>query len=108
MSKTNAQQPSLPKIIATDIVTEGRLAFLLLMIVFATAISVIFITHSTRAAITTKNEVLNNRDKLDTEWRNLLLEETAQSEHSRIQDIATEKLNMIRPDATKEVIVELK
>ncbi len=48
------------------------------------------------------------RDRLDSEWRNLILEETALAEHSRVQDLSNKELEMKRPDADKEVVVTLK
>ncbi|MDF5377593.1 cell division protein FtsL, partial [Vibrio parahaemolyticus] len=44
----------------------------------------------------------------DSEWRNLMLEETALAEHSRVQDLAKKELEMKRPDGDKEVVVTLK
>ena len=43
--------------------------------------------------------------KLDIEWRHLLLEQNALAEHSRVSDIAREKLNMARPAPLSEKLV---
>ena len=50
----------------------------------------------------------DERERLDSEWRNLMLEETALAEHSRVQDLAKKELEMKRPDGDKEVVVTLK
>jgi cell division protein FtsL len=47
------------------------------------------------------------RDRLDIEWRNLLLEEQSLAEHSRVTRIATKELDMVRPLPNEEVIVRL-
>ncbi|MBE8943288.1 cell division protein FtsL, partial [Escherichia coli] len=45
------------------------------------------------------------RDALDIEWRNLILEENALGDHSRVERIATEKLQMQHVDPSQENIV---
>ncbi|MOA70458.1 Cell division protein FtsL [compost metagenome] len=45
------------------------------------------------------------RDALDIEWRNLILEENALGDHSRVERIATEKLQMQHVDPSQENII---
>ncbi|NOH71433.1 cell division protein FtsL [Vibrio pectenicida] len=99
--------PNLAKLIALDLVTIGRIPLLVLTLIFASAMAVVFTTHHTRQAITEKDLALQERERLDNEWRNLLLEETALAEHSRVQEIAKDELQMKRPDADKEVVIDL-
>ncbi len=100
--------PNLAKLIATDLLTVGRWPLLLLLLILASAMGVVFSTHHVRQAITEKDQVLVERERLDSEWRNLMLEETALSEHSRVQELAKKELGMKRPDGDKEVIITLK
>lgn len=100
-------QPNLVRLILKDIFTVGRLPLMMLIVIFALAMGVVFSTHHTRQAVTEKNLTLQERDRLDNEWRNLILEENALSEHSRVQAVAEKDLEMIRPDADKEVSVSL-
>ncbi|WP_038174130.1 cell division protein FtsL [Vibrio pacinii] len=97
--------PNLAKLIALDLLGVGRVPLIMLILIFTSAMGVVFITHHTRQAITEKDQALVERERLDNEWRNLLLEETALAEHSRVQDIAKRDLEMKRPDSEKEVIV---
>lgn len=99
--------PNLAKIIALDLVTVGRVPLVLLVLIFASAMGVVFTTHHTRQAITEKDQALMERERLDNEWRNLLLEETALAEHSRVQAVAKQELEMMRPESDKEVIIQL-
>ena len=99
--------PNLAKLIALDLVTIGRIPLLVLTLIFASAMAVVFTTHHTRQAITEKDLALQELERLDNEWRNLLLEETALAEHSRVQEIAKDELQMKRPDADKEVVIDL-
>lgn len=99
--------PNLAKLIALDLLTVGRVPLLVLVMIFASAMGVVFTTHHTRQAITEKDQALQERERLDNEWRNLLIEETALAEHSRVQEIAKDELQMKRPDSDKEVVIDL-
>ncbi len=100
--------PNLAKLIAIDLLTVGRLPLLLLLLILASAVGVVFATHHARQAITERDHTLVERERLDSEWRNLMLEETALAEHSRVQDLASKELEMKRPDGDKEVVITLK
>ncbi|MEF1253831.1 MULTISPECIES: cell division protein FtsL [unclassified Vibrio] len=104
MSKST---PNLAKLIALDLLSVGRVPLIFLLMIFASAMGVVFTTHHTRQAITEKDQALVERERLDNEWRNLLLEETALAEHSRVQAVAKQELEMKRPDSDKEVIINL-
>lgn len=99
--------PNLAKIIVLDLFTVGRVPLLLLMLIFASAMGVVFATHTSRQAISAKDQALVEREHLDNEWRNLMLEENALAEHSRVQRMAKSELLMKRPDADKEVVISL-
>lgn len=100
-----ARYPNLAKIIAKDLLTVGRGPLVLMILLFASAMGVVFSTHQTRQAISENEQEMMERDRLDNEWRNLLIEETALSEHSRVEELAKKDLDMTRPDADKEVII---
>ena len=104
MSKLNH---NLAKVIALDLLTVGRVPLVLLVLIFSSAMGVVFTTHHTRQAVTEKDQALVERERLDNEWRNLLLEETALAEHSRVQAVAKQDLEMKRPESDKEVIIHL-
>lgn len=99
--------PNLAKMIALDLLGVGRVPLILLVLIFSSAMGVVFTTHHTRQAITEKDQALVERERLDNEWRNLLIEETALAEHSRVQAIARSDLEMTRPESDKEVIINL-
>ena len=40
------------------------------------------------------------------EWRNLLVEQRALSEHSRVEEIATMQLQMVRPTGQQDKVVD--
>ncbi|WP_102523847.1 cell division protein FtsL [Vibrio tapetis] len=99
---------NLAKHIGQDLLTVGRWPLLMLMCAFGSAMWIVHTTHDARQAIHQRDSALTERDRLDNEWRNLILEENALSEHTRVQQLAATELDMRRPDADKEVIVSLK
>ncbi|MBW3697134.1 cell division protein FtsL [Vibrio sp. T187] len=103
-----SSKPNLAKIIVLDLFSVGRVPLMLLICIFASAMGVVLTTHMSRQAITEKDLALVAREQLDDEWRNLMLEETALAEHSRVQALAKKELEMKRPDSDKEVVISLK
>lgn len=100
--------PNLAKLILIDLLTVGRIPLILLVLIFASAMGVVLTTHDTRQAVSKFDQVQSERLQLDNEWRNLIIEETALAEHSRVQDVAQSELDMKRPDADKEVVINAK
>nr|WP_181006379.1 cell division protein FtsL [Shewanella insulae] len=80
---------------------------LMAFIVMANAVLVVYTSHSSRNYTSQWDQLLQERDRLDIEWRNLLLEEQSQSEHSRVTRIATKQLDMKRPLPNEEVVVRV-
>ncbi len=99
--------PNLAKLILVDLFTVGRVPLLVLVLIFTSAMGVVFSTHHTRQAISLKNEAAREREQLDNEWRSLMIEETSLAEHSRVQLMATKELEMTRPEGDEEVVIPL-
>ena len=97
----------LPVDIWQDIV-EHFVSYILLFLVVVSAFFVIYYTHVNRQTTSELEQLYTQRDELDIEWRNLLLEQSSLAEHSAIESRAKKMLNMKRPDADSEVIVTLK
>lgn len=70
------------------------------------ALFVVVVTNETRLLSIEHNQLLAEHDRLEVEWRHLLLEQSSLSEHSRVRQLAQEKLNMKRPLANDEMLVE--
>lgn len=104
----SSSEPNLAKIVLFDLLTTGKFSLILLIVIFITAMGVVFTTHQSRQVILERANTMAERERLNEEWRNLLLEETALSEHSRVQDLASKELDMKRPDPDKEIVISLK
>lgn len=85
----------------------GRHKFqvILVLAIMASAMTTIVVTNETRLLTINLNQLQDGRDKLDVEWRHLILEQNALAEHSRVSDIAHSKLQMARPSPIKEKII---
>ncbi|OZI15359.1 cell division protein FtsL [Sodalis-like symbiont of Philaenus spumarius] len=92
-------------IIGSDLLRHGKLPLLLLIAVLVSAVLVVTTTHQTRRLTVEREQMVLEEQALDIEWRNLILEENALGDHSRVERIATEKLQMQHVDPSQENIV---
>jgi cell division protein FtsL len=92
-------------VIAGDILRNGKIPLILMIAVLVSAILVVTTAHRTRLLTAQREQLVLERDALDIEWRNLILEENALGDHSRVERIATEKLQMQHVDPSQEIIV---
>jgi cell division protein FtsL len=81
---------------------------LLFLAVLVSAAAVILSTHHNRQMAIALEQLMQQKDQLDVEWRNLMLEQSALTEHNRIETMVKKQLDMHRPAPDKEVIVRLK
>ena len=111
MTSNSANSPptnfNLVKLLLTDL-TRHPLRVLLFLMVVITAIGVILGTHHNRQLSIARESLMAERDELDVEWRNLVLEQSALTEHTRIESRVKKQLGMYRPTPIEEVVVRLK
>lgn len=81
--------------------------YVLLALVVLSALAVVYFTHVNRQTTSELEVLLTERDELDIEWRNLLIEQNSLSEHSAIEIKAAKMLDMKRPDADSEIVIKL-
>lgn len=96
---------SLPGVIAGDLLRHGKIPLILAVAVLVSSILVVTTAHKTRLLTAQREQLVLERDALDIEWRNLILEENALGDHSRVEKMATEKLQMQHVDPSQENIV---
>ena len=63
-------------------------------------------SHLNRQTTSGLEVLLTERDELDIEWRNLVLEQNSLAEHSTIETKAKKLLQMKRPNINSEVIIK--
>ncbi len=84
---------------------------LLLVLVFAlvcvtSAIALIYTKHESRKLFVELEGLTQERDELNIEWGQLQIEQSTWSTHARIEQVATDDLALVRPDAEEIYVIE--
>lgn len=78
---------------------------LLVLAVVVSAFAVIQLRYSNRQMFTELQGLTQERDALNTEWGQLLLEQGVWSEHRRVEETAHVRLGMALPAGEQVVVV---
>lgn len=101
----NNQRHGLVGAIGGDLLRNAKIPIILLVAALITAVFVVTTAHRTRLLTAEREQLVLERDALDIEWRNLILEENALGDHSRVERISIEKLHMQHVDPSQENII---
>lgn len=102
------QRYSLVGVIAEDLFKRHKLSLLLLGLIFISAMAVLMTTQNTRQLLNQRERLLLERDVLESEWRNLILEENVLADPKRIERKAIDKLNMQYVTQKTETVIVIK
>ncbi|MCG8670185.1 MAG: cell division protein FtsL [Pseudomonadales bacterium] len=105
-SKSNVEE----KNISTDgSVVSSPKAWLLVgmaaLFMLVSAFGVIYSTYQTRKLIAEFQYLQNQRNELQTEWGQLLLEQSTWGSFNRVERLASKKLNMKVPEPQQVVMI---
>ena len=83
----------------------------LLMFVFAvvcvlSAMALVYTKHESRKLFVELEQLSHERDDLNIEWGQLQIEQSTWAQHARIEQVATEDLSLVRPEATEIFVIE--
>jgi cell division protein FtsL len=81
------------------------LGFLLLVLLVMSAQSVVFSSFQARGHINYLHQLEKDRNAMQVEWGQLLLEQSAWASHSRVETMVTEQLLMSIPLAQQVIVV---
>ncbi len=95
----------LSQIIVQDIARHKWVA-VLLVAAMGSALAVVELTHQNRQLTIAQDKLLQQRDAFEVEWRNLLIEQRALSEHSRVEELPQQQLQMTRPIGPQDIVVD--
>lgn len=84
------------------------LLVLLFLAVLGSALAVVISAHKNRQLIIVQEQLIKEKDALDVKWRHLIIEQSALTEHNRIEREVADKLDMKRPSREDEVLLRLK
>ncbi len=82
------------------------IASMLFVAVMITAIGLVYSKHKTRKLFVELQALNKEVVSLNTEWGRLQLEQSAWSDHGRIEQIAREKLGMVIPEAEQVAFIK--
>lgn len=99
------ERHNLVGIIGDDLLGFSKLTMILMVLVLVSAIAVVLSSHRTRLLTAEREQLILEREALEIEWRNLILEENALADHSRVERLASEKLQMQHVTLDQEQIV---
>lgn len=80
-------------------------AVILATMVLISALGLVYIKDLNRKLVNDVEQLEHGREKLQSEWGQLLLEEGTLATQARIQQIATGELNMHRPEQRQIIVV---
>ncbi len=79
---------------------------LIFILVLISALLLIYSKHQSRKLFVEVQQLRYQIDALNTEWGQLQLEQSAWSDHGRIEKIARTRLSMVTPDADEVIFVQ--
>ena len=82
------------------------IATILFVLVMVTAIGLVYSKHKTRKLFVELQALNKEVVSLNTEWGRLQLEQSAWSDHGRIERIARERLGMVIPEAEQVAFIK--
>ena len=82
------------------------IATILFVVVMATAIGLVYSKHKTRKLFVELQLLNKEVISLNTEWGQLQLEQSAWSDHGRIEQIARKRLGMVIPGAEQVAFIK--
>jgi cell division protein FtsL len=90
---------------------EARRQSSLLVIVFAavcvlSAIALVYTKHESRKLFVELEQLTHERDELNIEWGQLQIEQSTWAQHARIEQVASDDLSLMRPEATDIFVIE--
>lgn len=92
-----------------DATRQGRMLVTLALVgvLLASSIGVVVSAHDNRKLFNTLSQLQAERDRYQSEWSQLLLEQSALSAHGRVERLAAERFNMVVPERDDIVLVPL-
>ena len=85
----------------------SKISIILLLIIFVSAMSVVFVRSANRQSFLALQAATHERDRLSEEWGRLQLEHATWSLHDLIENEARRKLGMTAPNPGETVVLRL-
>ncbi len=80
--------------------------FVFAAVCVVSALALVYTKHEARTLFVELEELTHERDELNIEWGQLQIEQSTWATHARIEQVATEDLELLRPGATDIYVIE--
>ncbi|MWN31828.1 cell division protein FtsL [Gilliamella sp. Pra-s65] len=99
---------SLVGLIISDLFGHQKLSLLLLVMIVISAGAVLITTQQVRKQLFEREQLLLEQDVLESEWRNLVIEENVLADPKRVEDKAKVQLGMSYVTPQNETVIVIK
>ncbi|OCG07537.1 cell division protein FtsL [Gilliamella sp. wkB178] len=106
----NPKKPckSLFGLIIGDLLGRQKFSLLLLILIIISAGAVLITTQQVRKQLFEREQLLLEQDVLESEWRNLVIEENVLADPKRVEDKAKNQLGMTSVTPQNETVIVIK
>lgn len=82
------------------------LVFVLAIVCVLSALALVYTKHESRKLFVELETLTDERDELNIEWGQLQIEQSTWATHARIEQVASDELQLTRPDTTEIFVIE--
>ena len=82
------------------------LVFVFALVCVLSAIALVYTKHESRKLFVQLEGLSHERDGLNIEWGQLQIEQSTWAQHARIEQVATDDLALVRPNASEIFVIE--
>ena len=82
------------------------LVFVFAVVCVLSAIALVYTKHESRKVFVELEQLTQQRDELNIEWGQLQIEQSTWAQHARIEQVASDDLSLVRPEATEIFVIE--
>ena len=97
--------PSLMRLMRPEFSRDQLLAALIIITLVSSAVATAYSVHKYRAYLNDLQRLQTDRDNLEVQWGQLLLEQNSWGAYGRIGKVATEQLQMRSPTPQEIIMV---
>ena len=76
------------------------------LVCLALSLALVYTKHESRKLFVELEELTTERDELNIEWGQLQIEQSTWATHGRIEQVATDRLSLVRPEPDDVYVIE--
>ena len=80
--------------------------FVMAAVCVLSAMALVFTKHESRKLFVELESLTHQRDELNIEWGQLQIEQSTWATHARSEQVATDELSLVRPQATEIYVID--